>query len=140
TEIGPWGGDGGTSFDIPKPPRSLQTVTIRCGDAINSIAFTYTNRAGQKRTAGPWGGDGPLTATITLAPFESIKQVLGTTDIVGGETVVTSLTFISNARTYGPFGETKGSAFSSQIPGNKPVAGFHARAGASVNALGVYIA
>jgi hypothetical protein len=40
-------------------------VTIRCGDAINSIAFTYTNRAGQKRTAGPWGGDGPLTATVS---------------------------------------------------------------------------
>ncbi|RLM50341.1 hypothetical protein C2845_PMPSC049111 [Panicum miliaceum] len=138
TKMGPWGGYGGTAFDIPEPPRSLQTVTIRCGEVINSTAFSYTDRAGQNRTAGPWGGAGPLTATITLAPSETIKQVLATTGTVGGDTIVTSLTLVSNVMTYGPFGRANDPAFSSQVPDNRTVVGFHARAGASVNAIGVY--
>ena len=63
--MGPWGGDGGTSFDITELPRSLQTVTIRCGDVINSVMFSYTDQTGQKKTDGPWGGDGALTATVS---------------------------------------------------------------------------
>ncbi|OEL33132.1 hypothetical protein BAE44_0005849 [Dichanthelium oligosanthes] len=134
TKMGPWGGEGGIPCDIPQPPQSLETVTIGCyGDAINSVAFSYTDQAGQKKTAGPWGGDGPLTTTIKLAPSEVIKQVLGTT----GDNVVTSLTLVSNLRTYGPFGKPNGTPFSSQVPDGKSVTGFFARAGASVNALGI---
>ncbi|KAF6987097.1 hypothetical protein CFC21_004777 [Triticum aestivum] len=138
TKMGPWGGDGGTSFDITELPRSLQTVTIRCGDVINSVMFSYTDQTGQKKTAGPWGGDGALTATITLAPSEFIKQVLGTTGAVGGETIVTSLTLVSNVTTYGPFGKANGTPFSSQVPDGNNIGGFYARAGGSVNALGIY--
>ncbi|KAJ1255350.1 hypothetical protein BS78_K257900 [Paspalum vaginatum] len=139
--MGPWGGNGGEAFDIPKPPRSLQTVTIQWGDVINSVAFSYTNQAGQKKNAGPWGGDnGAVTVMIKLAPSEVIKQVLGTTGKVGEDTVVASLTLVSNIRTYGPFGKANGTPFSSQVPDGKSVAGFYARAGASVNALGVYYA
>ena len=68
--MGPWGGNGGTAFDvIPDEPRSLQDVTIKCGDVINSVAFSYTNQAGQKKTAGPWGGDGALTVTVSAFGF-----------------------------------------------------------------------
>jgi hypothetical protein len=63
-KMGPWGGNGGAAFDIPEPPRSLQSVTIGFGDVINSIAFSYTDRAGQARTAGRWGGDGAVTASV----------------------------------------------------------------------------
>jgi len=75
---------------------------------------------------------------ITLAPSEIIKQVLGTTGTVGGDTVVTSLTLVSNLTTYGPFGTTNGTPFCSQV--NKTIAGFDGRAGEAVNALGVYYA
>lgn len=78
---------------------------------------------------------------ITLAPFEIIKQVLGTTGTVGGDTVVTSLALVSNLTTYGPFGTTNGTPFCSRVPEcNKSIAGFFARAGEAVNALGVYYA
>ena len=63
--MGPWGADGGTAFDITELPRSLQTMTIRCGDVINSIGFSYTDQAGQKKIAGPWGGDGALSVTVS---------------------------------------------------------------------------
>ncbi|KAF8732147.1 hypothetical protein HU200_016114 [Digitaria exilis] len=142
TNMGPWGGDGGLAFDILESPRSLQTVTIRCGDVVNSIAFSYVDQGGQKKTAGPWGGDGngdALTATIKLAPSETIQQIVGTTGTAGEDTVVTSLSLVSNIRTYGPFGKATGTPFNSQVPSNKIIVGFHARAGASVNAIGVYV-
>ncbi|CAL5018415.1 unnamed protein product [Urochloa decumbens] len=139
-KMGPWGGVGGTAFDIPKPPLSLQTVTVGYGDVVNSIAFSYTDEDGQKKIAGPWGGESALTTTITLAASEVIKQVIGTTDvpIVGGDTIVTSLNLVSNLKTYGPYGKANGTIFSSLVPEGKAVTGFYVRAGASINALGVY--
>ncbi|CAL5009263.1 unnamed protein product [Urochloa decumbens] len=136
TKMDPWEG-----FDIPEaePPRCLQTVTVQYDDVINSIAFSYSNEAGEKKTAGPWGSHGAHTSTIMLAPSEIIKQVLGTTSTVGEDTVVTSLTLVSNLTTYGPFGTTYGTPFCSQAPeSNRSIAGFYARAGEAVNALGVY--
>lgn len=77
---------------------------------------------------------------VTLAPSETIRQVRGTTATVGGITLVTSLTFVSNVRTYGPFGKENGSAFSTVVPANKAVVGFYARAGSALDAIGVYVA
>ncbi|OEL19575.1 hypothetical protein BAE44_0019406, partial [Dichanthelium oligosanthes] len=113
------------------------------GDVINSVAFSYTDQAGRKKTAGPWGADGRLTTTESdfVNTLEIIKQVLVTTGTVGGNNVVTSLTLVSNLGTYGPFGKPIGTSFSSQqAPDGKSVAGFFARVGASVNALGIYYA
>lgn len=142
TNMGPWWDrEAGAAFDIPEaePPRCLQTVTVGYGDVINCIEFSYTNKAGEKKTAGPWGSHGALTRTIMLAPSEIIKQVLGTASTVGEDTVVTSLTLVSNLTTYGPFGTTNGTPFCSQPPeSNKSIAGFYARAGEAINALGVY--
>ncbi|CAL5004701.1 unnamed protein product [Urochloa decumbens] len=141
TKMGPWDREAAAAFDIPEtePPMCLQTVTVGYGDVINSIAFSYTNEAGEKKTAGPWGSHGALTRTITLAPSEIIKQVLGTTSTVGEDTVVTSLTLVSNLTTYGPFGTTNGTPFGSQVlECNESITGFYARAGEAVNALGVY--
>ncbi|CAO2146692.1 unnamed protein product [Urochloa humidicola] len=140
-KMGPWDREAGAAFDIPEaePTRCLQTVTVEYGDVINSIAFSYINEAGEKKTAGPWGSHGALTKTIMLAPSEIIKQVLGTTSIVGEDTIVTSLTLVSNLTTYGPFGTTNGTPFCSQAPeSNRSIAGFYARAGEAVNAIGVY--
>lgn len=66
TKMGPWGGEAGAAFDIPEaePPMCLQTVTVGYGDVINSVAFSYTNEADQKKTAGPWGSHGAHTTTV----------------------------------------------------------------------------
>ncbi|WVZ49598.1 hypothetical protein U9M48_000940 [Paspalum notatum var. saurae] len=141
TKIGPWGGQGGTDCDIKSPPRSLQTVTIGYEDVIKSVAFSYTDEAGEKNAAGPWGGDSKLSVMITFAPSEVIKQVHGTTGTIGGDTVVTSLTLVSNLKIYGPFGKkSDGATFSSEVPDDRAIVGFFARAAASVHALGAYCA
>uniref|UniRef100_R7WFG1 Dirigent protein n=1 Tax=Aegilops tauschii TaxID=37682 RepID=R7WFG1_AEGTA len=130
TKIGPWGGNGGKEFNIPESvpqPRRLESVTIRSGIVINSIAFSYVNQAGNKQTLGPWGGDGEHTGT----------EVSGTTGAFGGDTVVTSLSFVTNVKTYGPFGTPIGTAFSVPLTDTN-VVGFFVRAGRFLNALGVY--
>ncbi|KAF7032542.1 hypothetical protein CFC21_043701 [Triticum aestivum] len=139
TKIGPWGGHGGKEFDIPESvPQHLESVTIRSGVLIDSIAFSYVNQAGKKQTLGPWGGDGELSDTITFAPIEIVKEVSGTTGTFGGDTVVTSLTFVTNVRTYGPFGKPSGTAFSVPLT-DTSIVGFFVRAGRLVNAIGVYV-
>lgn len=58
TKSGLWGGNEGGERDIKEVPRRLESVTIRSGHAIDSIAFSYTDQYGQSRTEGPWGGAG----------------------------------------------------------------------------------
>ena len=67
-----------------------------------------------------------------------MKEVSGTTGTFGGDTVVTSLTFVTNVRTYGPFGKPSGAAFSVPLT-DTSVVGFFVRAGRLVNAIGVYV-
>lgn len=136
---GPLGGKGGTSFDIPEAPQRLESVTIQSGDAIDSIAFSYTDQVGKKQMAGPWGGNGGLPHTILLAPTENVTKVFGTTGEFQGDAVVTSLTFVTNVATYGPFGKPKGTPFSIPKEDGDNVVGFFGRAGSLVNALGVYV-
>jgi hypothetical protein len=67
TKMAPWDREAGAAFDIPEaePPWCLLTVTVGYGEVINSIAFSYTNEAGEKKTAGPWGSHGALTRTVS---------------------------------------------------------------------------
>ncbi|EAZ20031.1 hypothetical protein OsJ_35630 [Oryza sativa Japonica Group] len=58
TKVGPWGGNGGTPQDITETPKRLESITIRSGEVVDSISFSYFDQAGQKRVAGPWGGPG----------------------------------------------------------------------------------
>ena len=58
-KVGPWGGNGGTPYEVKdgELPQRLESLTVYSNDFIQTIAFSYTDEAGQKRTAGPWGGD-----------------------------------------------------------------------------------
>lgn len=65
TKIGPWGGNGGSAQDITEPPKRLESITIRSGSVVDSIAFSYLDQVGQKHTAGPWGGSGGKPKTVS---------------------------------------------------------------------------
>nr|CAB3490304.1 unnamed protein product [Digitaria exilis] len=58
-KIGPWGGNGGNAYEIQdgELPQRLESLSIYAENFIQSIAFSYTDQTGQKRTIGPWGGD-----------------------------------------------------------------------------------
>lgn len=56
----------------------------------------------------------------------------------GGQTVVTSLSFVSNNKTYGPFGNPSASSFTSR-PG-KQILGFYGKSGWLLDQIGVFTA
>jgi hypothetical protein len=64
-KIGLLGRKEGQVFDVPAPPQRLETLTLHCGYAIDSIAFPYTDENGNKQSAGPWGGPGGFQETVT---------------------------------------------------------------------------
>lgn len=65
-KIGTWGGNGGGRVDLSVLPRSLKSVTIRSGAAIDAIAFTYIGTDGKEHLAGPWGGGGGNPTTVHI--------------------------------------------------------------------------
>ena len=63
-KIGAWGGDGGTEFDVTEPPKRLESMTVRAGDSVDSIGFSYVDDEGQKHSVGPFGGTGGQPTTV----------------------------------------------------------------------------
>lgn len=55
-KVGMWGGNNGNDHDLTMMPRRLVSVTIRSGEAIDSIMFSYIGEDMKEHMAGPWGG------------------------------------------------------------------------------------
>jgi hypothetical protein len=76
-----------------------------------------------------------------LGRFEIVKEVSGT---IGPNSLlpdlVTSLSFVTNITTYGPFGEEEGIPFRSIANENDKIVGFFARAEKHINGIGFYMA
>lgn len=72
---------------------------------------------------------------ISFDAGEYLVQVKGRTGtIVPGGTMVTSLTFVTNKQTYGPFGPVTGSAFETKPHGK--VVGIFGRSGTFLDSIG----
>ncbi|KAM3372369.1 hypothetical protein ACQJBY_019316 [Aegilops geniculata] len=141
TKVGPWGGNGGSDKDIVEAPRRLESITVSSGTIIDSIKFSYVDQAGQKRTVGPWGGSGGKQNTFILGTSEFVKEVSGTFGLYGRDNhnIITSLKFVTNVKTYGPFGQAKGTTFTIPVQKNSSIVGFFGRSGIYLDALGVYV-
>ncbi|KAG2550392.1 protein GOS9-like isoform X2 [Panicum virgatum] len=134
-----WGGSGGSPKDITEPPKRLQSISISSATVIDSIAFSYTDEAGKEQSAGPWGGAGGTLRTIQLGADEFVKEVSGTYGTFKGATVITSLKFVTNVRTWGPWGEKFGTNFGGPVKSGHGVAGFYVNADKYVDKIGLYI-
>ncbi|PVH61561.1 hypothetical protein PAHAL_3G061100 [Panicum hallii] len=140
-----WGGDGhgGTEFDVTEPPKRLESMTVRAGNSVDSIGFSYADEEGQKHGVGPFGGTGGQLTTIEFAPAEYVKKLSGTigrSSTSGGMSFVASLEIETNIRTYGPYGKAHNDyPFSIPLPEDFSIVGFFGRAGRLPDAVGVYI-
>ena len=78
---------------------------------------------------------------VQLGESEVVTQVSGTVGSFDGiAAVVTSIKFVTNLGTYGPWGEEKGTPFAVPVqPGGGGVVGFFARSGIYLDAIGVYV-
>lgn len=72
-------------------------------------------------------------------PYEVLNHITGyyQSTFLRGPTVIKSLTFHTNKRSYGPFGDQQGFSFSSGSLG--PIVGFHGKNGYFVDCLGVHV-
>jgi hypothetical protein len=78
---------------------------------------------------------------FVLGASEFLKEVSGTFGIYDRDqhNIITSLKFITNVKTYGPFGEAKGTPFTIPVQKNSSIVGFFGRSGIYLDALGVYV-
>lgn len=72
-KLGTWGGDGGVAHDITVAPQRLESITIRWGKVLDSVAFTYRDKDDQLHTAGPWGGAGGEKEDPDKASLSSLQ-------------------------------------------------------------------
>lgn len=69
-----------------------------------------------------------------------MKGISGTVGLYRScKKVVASLTFVTNVKTYGPFGLGDGTPFTVPVEGNHSVVGFFARSKTYLDAIGVYV-
>lgn len=78
-----------------------------------------------------------LVLQITLRhPEEYLVQVKGTTGKLSFGEGITSLTFVTNEKSYGPYGNPTSDSFES--PGGHKVTGFFGRSGMFLDQLGIF--
>lgn len=142
-KLGPWGGYGGTAHELQEAelPRRLESVTVHADDVVKSIGFSYIDRAGKKHTAGIDCMSGPQDQHIKFGASETVKEIYGATGNFGGQTVVTSLTIVTNVTNYGPYGKhVRGNTlFHTAAPDNHSIVGFYGNIGEVLNKIGVYV-
>ncbi|KAG6785732.1 hypothetical protein POTOM_007313 [Populus tomentosa] len=135
---GTWGGNGGNIFDDRVYTGVREVHLTRYGGVV-SIRVCY-DLNGQAT----WGSKNKGSGGIRLdkIAFDYSSEIL--THITGyygstmlrGPTIVKSLTFYTNKRKYGPFGDEQGISFSSGF-NNGVIVGFHGRKGWFIDSIGV---
>ncbi|GKV44482.1 hypothetical protein SLEP1_g51663 [Rubroshorea leprosula] len=136
--IGPWGGQGGDPW-IYTTNRHINQIIIHVGSNIKSISFRDTTDLASATFGGKNPNDlGEREIVPINWPSEHLISISGTYGPFAGLLTITSLSFITNRATYGPFGTTSGTSFS--IPmNNSTVVGFHGRAGHYLDAIGIFV-
>ncbi|XP_056163352.1 myrosinase-binding protein 2-like [Syzygium oleosum] len=131
--IGPFG-NGENRWDDGKHVDVRQIVVVS-GSAIESISFTYE----EGRSFRHGTSHGGKRNTINLDWLtEFLISVSGYIVNDFGSTIIHSLTFQSNKRTYGPFGTETGRKFSFPATGGK-IIGFYGSSGSHLESLGAYL-
>ncbi|CAL9108503.1 unnamed protein product [Musa acuminata var. zebrina] len=135
-KVGPWGGNGGSEWDMGAADRIIK-IDIFASEVIAGILITFT-RNGQKETKlfGSILGD---PHPISLQEDEYLVGVEGSVDTMSEITLVRNLTLRTNKESYGPFGSSGGKPFSIPVASGK-IVGFFGRAGAMIDAIGLYLA
>nr|KAJ0190717.1 hypothetical protein LSAT_V11C800429620 [Lactuca sativa] len=151
-KVGTWGKSkadtlqSGWSFQLERN-HHLKKITIDHGDHIYSLMFTSEHRGllHTSRLAGGWnGGEGGETLTeVTFDWNEDIHAINGTIGLsmgqhYAGQTVISSISFVTNKKVHGPFGHPRGTPFT--VPWEDcSFVGFYGLAGWYINSIGVYL-
>ncbi|KDP38566.1 hypothetical protein JCGZ_04491 [Jatropha curcas] len=138
---GPWGGNGGMLFDDGVYTGVREVHLTRYGGIVSTRVCYDMN--GQAIWGNKNGGSGGVRIDKIAFdyPSEILTRITGYygSTILRGPTVVKSLTFHTNKRKYGPFGDEQGISFSSAgSNNNEMIVGFHGRKGWFIDSIGVH--
>ncbi|KAI3781602.1 hypothetical protein L2E82_11620 [Cichorium intybus] len=142
--VGTWGrkiGDpkNNWSFELEKG-HNMVNITIDHGDhVIYSLMFTSESKGvlNDSDKFRGWGG-GETVSEVIFDGDEEINGINGTIGSRDGFILISSLSFMTNKRTHGPFGQATKIAFS--IPWDKgSLVGFYGLAGCYIDSIGIYL-
>ncbi|OWM77980.1 jacalin-related lectin 4-like [Punica granatum] len=137
--VGPFGGNGGGPWDEGRHT-GLRQIIIRCGTVMDSIKCVYDDNGTSSDGSKHGAGRGPYSHTIELdGANEYITSISGYLGQLREMYLVHSLTFRSNKRVYGPYGQEKGSYFSSP-PNIGKIVGLYGRSDTHLDCIGAYFA
>ncbi|KAD7477742.1 hypothetical protein E3N88_00878 [Mikania micrantha] len=144
--IGTWGrSDAGEprnvwSFKLERNHR-LKKITVDHGDLIYSLMFTtqYRGLTHDYNKIGGWNG-GDKVSEVTFDCVEEIIAISGTVELsrgpYAGYTIISSLSFVTNKKTHGPFGNVRGKPF--MVPWDDgSFDGFYGLCGYYLDSIGV---
>uniref|UniRef100_M4EG92 Jacalin-type lectin domain-containing protein n=1 Tax=Brassica campestris TaxID=3711 RepID=M4EG92_BRACM len=115
----------------------VKKVQLTFDDVIRSIEVEYegTNLKSQRR-----GTVGTRSDGFTLSTDEYITSVSGYYKTTFSGDHITALTFKTNKKTYGPYGNKTQNYFSADAPKDSQIAGFLGTSGNALSSLDVHFA
>nr|CAD1819853.1 unnamed protein product [Ananas comosus var. bracteatus] len=125
---GPWGGTGGTPFDT-KAAQQILGFEVWYDDCVTGIRFKY-----QQDDEIKWS---KVFGSTSGGRHDKVQTTNTITGIHGTESteVVQSLSFVTSAGTYGPYGSKHGNPFDA----TGVIVGFFGRSSEQLDAIGVWI-
>ncbi|KAD7477746.1 hypothetical protein E3N88_00882 [Mikania micrantha] len=121
----------------------LKKITIDHGDLIYSLMFStqYRRLTNTSNRFGGWNG-GDRVSEVTFDQNEEIIAINGTVALSrgdgDGQAVIASISFVTNKKSYGPFGNVRGRPFT--LPWDDgSFAGFYGLCGWYIDSIGVYL-
>ncbi|KAF8405295.1 hypothetical protein HHK36_010197 [Tetracentron sinense] len=137
---GPWGGNGGSTFD-DGINTGVRQIHLSRSAGVNSIKVLY-DQSGQAVWGSKNGRSGGLKydKIIFDYPSEILTHITGYygPTMIMGPNVIKSLTFHTTKKKYGPFGDEQGTSFSSNLKEGM-IVGFHGRKGWFIDSIGVHV-
>lgn len=137
-KMGPCGGGGGNAWemDVRNVDRIIKVIVWRRNFVFDAMSVLYDGDGQWESTKhGRAGGE---RSEICLESDEYLTGMKGHVGDYDGRFVVKSLTFVTNQRTFGPYGDEEGAPFELPAAGGR-IVGFHGRSDSYLNALGTYV-
>ncbi|KAF4379650.1 hypothetical protein F8388_023667 [Cannabis sativa] len=133
--FGEWGGPGGDPFGFTVGRSWIKHITIYQDSSNIKTGMTTSTDLLVARI--------PINVGLpTRIEFDGREEYLTSISGTYGKylhfKLITSISFITNLKTYGPFGGETGTAFSLSIQ-DGVVVGFHGKSGDFVDSIGIYV-
>ncbi|XP_018732322.1 jacalin-related lectin 4 isoform X2 [Eucalyptus grandis] len=136
--VGPYGGQGGVSYD-DGTYTGVRQISVLVKSVIESITIDYDQDGCLMRSLKHGGHLDGETYTVKLDyPNEYLTSISGHIRDDQTPIVIQSLKFHTNRKTYGPFGSEQGESFHfPQVDGAK-IVGFHGKCGKHLDSIGAH--